>query len=146
MKRFLTDRRRCNWLGAWLDLLLVSVWPTTLPLGVWPGLDYPRFTEVQRIVFSFRFIEAIAAFTLLGYMIAGMRGRNNESALKTMSWVVGCASAFSIFTAVVRDFITGPLSSVLEMSLFTGAALYGAFIYRLQMAAVKRLKAPGSLP
>jgi glycopeptide antibiotics resistance protein len=129
-----------------LYLLLVSVWPTTLPLGVWPGLDYPRFTEVQRIVFSFRFIEAIAAFTLLGYMIAGMRGRNNESALKTMSWVVGCASAFSIFTAVVRDFITGPLSSVLEASLFTGAALYGAFIYRLQMAAVKRLKTPGSLP
>jgi len=33
------------------------------------------------------------------------------------------------------------LSSVLEGSLFTGAAAYGAVIYRLQLAAVKRLKA-----
>lgn len=125
-----------------LYLLLVSVWPTTLPLGEWSnGLDYRRFTEVQRIVFTSRFIEVIVAFTLLGYMVAGMRGRNNESALKTLSWVVGCASAFSIFMAVLRDFITGQLSSVLEASLFTGAALYGAVIYRLQLAAVKRLKA-----
>jgi hypothetical protein len=48
--------------------------------------------------------------------------------------------AFSIFTAVLSDFFSGPLSSVLEASLFTGAALYGAVIYRLQIAAVKRLK------
>ena len=125
-----------------LYLLLLSVWPTTLPLAGWSnGLDYGRLTEVQRIVFASRFIEVIAAFTLLGYMAAGMRGRKSESVLKTVGWVVGCASAFSIFTAVLRDFITGPLSSVLEASLFTGAAVYGAVIYRLQLAAVKRLKA-----
>ena len=55
--------------------------------------------------------------------------------------VLGSALAFSILTAVLRDFISGPLSSVLEASLFTGAAQYGAVIYRLQLAAVKRLKA-----
>ena len=125
-----------------LYLLLLSVWPTTLPLAEWPnGLDYGRLTEVQRIVFASRFIEVIAAFTLLGYMVAGMRGRKSESALKMLAWVVACASAFSILTAVLRDFITGPLSSVLEASLFTGAALYGAVIYRLQLAAIRRLKA-----
>ena len=124
-----------------LYLLLLSVWPTTLPLAGWSnGLDYGRLTEVQRIVFASRFIEVIAAFTLLGYMVAGMRGRKSEPALKTLAWVAGSASAFSILTAVLRDFITGPLLSVLEASLFTGAALYGAVIYRLQLAAVKRLK------
>ena len=91
-------------------------------------------------MFASRFIEVIAAFTLLGYMVAGMRGRKREPALKMLAWVAGSASAFSILTAVLRDFITGPLSSVLEASLFTGAALYGAVIYRLQLAAVKRLK------
>jgi hypothetical protein len=95
---------------------------------------------VQRIVFASRFIEVIAAFTLLGYMVAGMRGRKNESGLKMLSWVAGSAQAFSILTAVLRDFLTGPLSSMQEVSLFTGAALYGAVIYRLQLAAVKRLK------
>ena len=62
-------------------LLLLSVWPTTLPLAEWPNdLDYTRLTEAQRIVFTARFIEVIAAFTLLGYMVAGMRGRKDESA------------------------------------------------------------------
>jgi VanZ family protein len=125
-----------------LFLLLLSVWPTTLPLAGWPnGLDYGRLTEAQRIVFASRFIEVIAAFTLLGYMVAGMRGRKRESALTTLAWVAACASAFSVLTAVLRDFLSGPLSSVLEAGLFTGAALYGAAIYRLQLAAVKRLKA-----
>jgi hypothetical protein len=125
-----------------LFLLLLSVWPTTLQLAGWPnGLDYGQLTEVQRIVFASRFIEVIAAFTLLGYMVAGMRGRKSESALNMLSWVFGSALAFSILTAVLRDFISGPLSSVLEASLLTGAALYGAVIYRLQLAAIRRLKA-----
>jgi hypothetical protein len=73
-------------------------------------------------------------------MVAGMRGRKSESTLEMLSWVFGSSLAFSILTAVLRDFITGPLSSVLEASLFTGAAAYGAVIYRMQLAAVKRLK------
>ena len=122
-------------------LLLLSVWPTTLPLAEWAnGIDYKGFTEVQRIVFTARFIEVIAAFTLLGYLVAGLRGRRSESMVKLLSWVFASALAFSILTAVLRDFLSGPLSSVLETALFTAAALYGALVYRLQLASVKRLK------
>jgi hypothetical protein len=60
--------------------------------------------------------------------------------LKILNWVFGSALAFSMFTAVLRDFFSGPQSSVLEASLLTGTALYGAVIYPLQIAAVKRLK------
>ena len=124
-----------------LFLLLLSVWPSTLPLGEWSrGLDYKHLTEVERIVFAARFIEVIAAFTLLGYMVAEMRGRKSESAVKTLSWVAGAALGFSVLTAAVRDFLAGPLSSVLEAALFTTAALYGAIIYKLQLAAVKRMQ------
>jgi hypothetical protein len=43
-----------------LYLLLLSAWPTTLPLAEWPNaLDYGRLTEVQRIVFASRFIEVM---------------------------------------------------------------------------------------
>jgi|GEM_PF-2118030 len=112
-----------------LYLLLVSVWTTTLPLGKWIyGLNFGLFTEAQRIVFISRFIEIIAAFTLLGYMIAAMRGRNKESVLKMLCWVAGCALVFSIFTALVRNFITEPFPFVLESSLLTGVSLYGAFL------------------
>ena len=57
-----------------------------------------------------------------------------------LSWVFASALAFSILTAVLRDFLSGPLSSVQETALFTAAALYGALVYRLQLAGVKRLK------
>jgi hypothetical protein len=68
-----------------LYLLLLSVWPTTLPISEWSvGVDYKRFTEVERIAFTARFIEVIAAFTLLGYMVAEMRGRKDESTLKML--------------------------------------------------------------
>ncbi len=123
-------------------LLLLTLWPTTLPLAEWSnGLDYKRLTEVQRMVFTARFIEVIAAFTLLGYMIAGMRSRKNESPLKMLSWVFGSASAFSILTAVLHDFISGALSSVLEATLLTATSLYGALIYRIHLAGVRRIQA-----
>ena len=78
---------------------------------------------------------------MLGYLVAGLRGRRRESGFKTAAWVLGASLGFSILTAVLRDFLSGPLSSVLEAAIFNTAALYGALIYRLQLAAVKRLKA-----
>jgi VanZ family protein len=122
-------------------LLLLSVWPTTLPVAEWPtGVDYQRLTDVQRIVFTARFIEVIAAFTLLGYLVAGMRSRKKESAVKTAGWVLGSSLAFSILEAVLRDFLSGPLSSLLEAAVFNLAALYGGLIYRLQLASIRRIQ------
>jgi hypothetical protein len=74
-----------------------------------------------------------------------MRGRKDESTLKMLIWVVGSALAFSILTAVLRDFLSGPLSSAVETSLFTAAELYGAVVYRLQLAGVRRVQAQGQL-
>jgi hypothetical protein len=123
-------------------LLLLSVWPSTLPLAEWSNnLDYTQLTEAQRIVFAARFIEVIAAFTLLGYMVAGMRGRKDESGLKTAGWVFGSSLTFSILTAILRDLISGPLSFLLEVTLFTVAALYGALIYGLQLEVFRRMQA-----
>jgi glycopeptide antibiotics resistance protein len=125
--------------GAYM--LLVSVWPTTLPLAHWPnGLDYKRLSELQRIVFTARFIEVIAAFTLLGYMVAGLLGRKDESGLKTAGWVFGSSVMFSIVTALLRDLLSGPLSFLLEVALLTVTALYGALIYRLQLEAFRHMQ------
>ena len=61
-------------------LFFLIFWPTTLPIGEWQArIDFQGLTLHERIVFIFRFIEFIAAFTLFGYMIAEMRGRKNES-------------------------------------------------------------------
>jgi hypothetical protein len=91
-------------------------------------------------VFTARFIEVIAAFTLLGYMVAGLLGRKDESGLKTAGWVFGSSVMFSIVTALLRDLLNGPLSFLLEVALLTVAALYGAVIYRLQLEAFRRMQ------
>jgi len=46
----------------------VAVWPTTLPFQDWQfKINFQELVFNERIVFTFRFIELIAAFTLFGY-------------------------------------------------------------------------------
>ena len=52
-------------------LILVAVWPTTLPFQEWQfKSNFQELALSERIVFTFRFIELIAAFTLFGYTSA----------------------------------------------------------------------------
>jgi VanZ family protein len=128
--------------GAYL--LLLSLWPTNLPLAAWTGgLHYQGLTQVQRIVLSARLIEVVAAFTLLGYLVAGRRGRRDESAWRTGGRVLGGSLAVLILTTALRHFFNGGLFAASEMVILTFAALYGALIYRLQLSAVKQLRGHG---
>lgn len=125
--------------GAYL--LLLSVWPTTVPLGEWSQrTDFLNLTEMQRILFVSRFIEVIAAFTLLGYLVAEMGGRKDESASNSLRRVFGYVLAFAILGTTLRNLFSEPLFYLVEAVLFTAAAMYGAIIYRLQLAAVRRMQ------
>jgi VanZ family protein len=121
-------------------LFFLIFWSTTLPIGEWQArIDFQGLTLHERIVFIFRFIEFIAAFTLLGYMIAQMRGRKNESAGRTLGWVFFTALICSISIEIIRG--TPPLltANISEIVFITTAGLYGGIIYRLQLAAIQRL-------
>jgi glycopeptide antibiotics resistance protein len=121
-------------------LLLVAAWPTTVPLNQWQAIiHFQELTFDERIVFTFRFIELIAAFTLLGYLIAEMRGRKNESSGKTLAWTVLAALSTSVIIAVLEGFSSLVAVNILETGIITAASLYGAVIYRLQLAAIQRL-------
>jgi VanZ family protein len=123
-----------------LYLLLLAIWPATLRIGAWLfNTDFQVLVFNKRVVFTFRFIEFIAAFTLLGYMIAEMRGRKNESAGKTLGWIFFTALICSIIIEIIRGYPPLLGSSILEIVFITAAALYGGIIYRLQLAAIQRL-------
>jgi len=123
-----------------LYLLLLVIWPTTSPIGAWLfKTDFQALMFNKRLVLTFRFIEFIAAFTLLGYMMAEMRGRKNESAQKTLGWIFFTALICSIIIAAIRGYPPLIRSSILEIVFITAAALYGGIIYRLQLAAIQRL-------
>jgi hypothetical protein len=64
-----------------------------------------------------------------------MRGRKNESGAKTLAWMLLAALCSSAITA----FLKGPhpliAATVFQTVGITAACLYGAVIYRLQLAA-----------
>jgi glycopeptide antibiotics resistance protein len=121
-------------------LMLLALWPTTVPFQDWEfKMRFQELTFNERIVFIFRFIEMIGAFTLFGYMIAEMRGRKKESLKAALAWVflivLVCSGA--IETARAYPPLLG--SDLLEILLMTGAGLYGGMIYRLQLAGIRQL-------
>jgi len=121
-------------------LLLLVFWPTTLAFSGWNvNVAFQDLMLNEKIVFTFRFIESIAAFTLLGYMIAEMRGRKEESRKKILIWIL----LFTLSCLIAIAIIKGPTSlsyqTVVELALITGASLYGGIIYRLQLAAIQRV-------
>ena len=123
-----------------LYLLLLAVWPTTIPLGEWHiNINFQRLTFDEHILLTFRFIEFIAAFTLFGYIIAEMRGRKNESIDKTLGWIVCLSLICSIIITAFRGYSQIISSNILAAVIVIAASIYGGIIYRLQLAAIRRL-------
>lgn len=121
-------------------LLLLATWPSILSNSKYRSdLIFEMLGFNARIVFMSRFIELVAAFTLLGYMVAEMRSRKNESIEKTLTWTFVIAGASAIFIEVIRScpsiYNINALSIIIEVS----ASFYGAAIYRLQLAAIQRI-------
>jgi len=82
------------------------------------------------------------AFTLLGYLVAEMGGRKDESASNSLRRVFGYVLAFSILSTTLRNLFSEPAFYLVEAVLFAAAAMYGAIIYRLQLAAVRAFPPP----
>jgi uncharacterized membrane protein len=121
-------------------LLLIGAWPTTIPAGEWRfNIIFQELVFKERIVFTFRFIEFIAAFTLLGYMIAEMRDRKNEAVDKTLRWTFFIAAGSAVFIEALKAYPALNSINILSISIIILACLYGAVIYRLQLSSIIRL-------
>jgi VanZ family protein len=88
-------------------------------------------------------VETVAAFTLLGYMLAEFRGRREarfrEGVAHTAGWCGGAALVAEALEGFRQD---GGASGVRWLLLVAGA-LYGAWLYHLQRAHVRRLLGRG---
>ena len=121
-------------------LLLLALWPTTVAFGEWQGtVHFQELMFNERVVFIFRFVEYIAAFTLLGYIVAEMRGRKQESVTKILMWIVVLSLSCVIGIVLIKGHTPFSLLTIIEVALITGASLYGGIIYRLQLAAIQRI-------
>jgi len=119
-------------------LFLLSVWSTTIPLGEWTLRgDFQSLYQAERVLFIARFVEVIAAFTLLGYLLAEMSGRKKQTRLSALNLVVIYILGIAIFITTLRNIRSEPLFLLVEAFLFAMAGIYGAIIYRLQLNVVR---------
>jgi VanZ family protein len=125
-------------------LFLLSVWSTTVPLGEWPLRDaFQSLHQAERVWFIARFVEVIAGFTLLGYLLAEMSGRKKETRLNALSRVFVSIMGIAIFLATLRNIHLEPLYIFVEMVMFTIAGIYGAIVFRLQLKVVRSPRTEG---
>jgi hypothetical protein len=84
-------------------------------------------------------VEAVAAFTLLGYMLAEFRGRREarfrDGVMHVAAWCGGAA----LVAEVLEGFRQDGGASAVRWGLLVVGALYGAWLYHLQRAHVRRL-------
>lgn len=88
-----------------------------------------------------RLLELIAAFTLLGYMVAEYRGRLHERFRATLRHVVIWGGAGAFLAECALGFRSGHGASVMQLVMIVTGALYGGWLYHLQREHVLRLLA-----
>jgi hypothetical protein len=121
-------------------LIHLAVWPTTLPFQEWQfKINFQELAFNQRMVFTFRFIELIAAFTLFGYMIAEMRGRKKESLTTILALIFFIALSCSVIIKMASGHPPLLASNILEILFITASGVYDAMIYRLQLTTIQQL-------
>lgn len=122
-------------------LLLLAVWPITLPLNEWHNnTNFSGLAFNERVSFIFRLIEFVAAFTLLGYIIAEMRSRRDEPSRKIFGLVFLISFGYSMAIEIIKNHQSLSISDIPEMVLVMSASIYGALIYMLQRNAIQGQK------
>jgi VanZ family protein len=121
-------------------LLMIVAMPLGGGFGDWSfRVGFPEFTSDQAEIL--RLLEAVAAFTLLGYMLAEFRGRSQMGFREAVPGLVGWSVALALATEALRGYHPVHGASASRGMLLAGAVLYGGWLYHLQRAHVVRLLA-----
>ncbi len=88
-------------------------------------------------------VELVAAFTLLGYMLAEFRGRRESRFRAGARYVAAWAAGAAVVCEALEGFHPDGSASLARLTLLVVAALYGAWLYHLQRAHVRRLLGRG---
>jgi glycopeptide antibiotics resistance protein len=84
-------------------------------------------------------IEIVAAFTLLGYMLAEFRGRREARFRHGALYIALSSGVIALVAELLEGFRVDGGASVLRWVILVAASLYGSWVYHLQRAHVRRL-------
>ena len=128
--------------AAYLLLLVAPVagygtasWRGALGFGLTPGWNSATALHT---------VETVAAFTLLGYMLAEFRGRRESRFRQGVIHIAAWSGGAGLAAELLEGFRVDGGASALRWAIIVAAALYGAWIYHLQRAHVRRLLGRGN--
>ena len=84
-------------------------------------------------------VEAVAAFTLLGYMLAEFRGRREGRFREGIAHIAGWSGGVALVAELLEGFRADGGASAVRWLLLVAGGLYGAWLYHLQRTHVRRL-------
>lgn len=123
-----------------LYLLLQAFWPFFRHIEMWHGsfgLMDPLAREDIRV--NIRLIEHLAAFTVLGYIIAEWHGRTELSWSRDFPQLLLLGGLSALTLEIPVGFQAGPGASFLRLMIATGGAVFGGILYHLQRDHVRFL-------
>ena len=119
-------------------LLMIVALPLRSGMGDWSfTVGFPEIASNQLEIL--RLIELLAAFTLVGYMVAEFRGRSDARYRDAVSRLLAWGVVLTLATEVMLGYQQGYGASPARGMLLALAVLYGGWLYHLQRAHVVRL-------
>lgn len=120
-------------------LALSSLWPLQDADGTWAfmGALLPGQDVAQSTIFVA--LEHVAAFTLVGYIIAEFHGRDLQRYRDIADRVLLWGGGISILLELARGFHPAYRASALMVVFTVGAAVFGGWLYQLQRDHVRAL-------
>lgn len=121
-------------------IILHALWPLDAAPAPWSGtfalLPAGTLPDAAAVL---RVMAHASAFTALGYAIAEHRGRAHEALRAIAPRVVGWGAALAVPLEVARGFRAGTTASALVPAICVTAALFGAWLFGLQLRNVQAL-------
>lgn len=91
-----------------------------------------------------RMLQALGEFTLLGYLLAEMRGRLELRFRHSVRWVAAWSALAAVVVNGLSGFQPGLAASALWFAMLVFVATYGGWVYHLQRGMVRRLAGDAS--
>ena len=121
-------------------LALSSLWPLDAATFTWRGslMLLPRGTPLTNHLI-YVMLEHIAAFTLVGFVIAEFYGRDRQRFREIAARVVGWGGGVSLLLEATRGWHPDYGASLLMLVFTIAASTFGGWLYLLQRDHVKAL-------
>ena len=119
---------------------LSALWPLSAPTPAWQwGVALTPLQIEPTQPGMYRLLEHVAAFTLIGYMIAEVHGRDARGLRDAAPRVAWWAGGISLALQAARGWHPDAGASVLLWLFTVASALFGGWMYLLQRDHVRAL-------